>query len=94
MLARDKRDDLHARTESQCSVRGCDAERYEELGLQTLEDAVRTYNTVSLIALGVGGAGMVAGGVLVMPNRVSPEVPRVAVHPTATGVAVTVGGSF
>ncbi|MGE3768605.1 MAG: hypothetical protein AB7L94_40515 [Kofleriaceae bacterium] len=94
VLARDRRDDLHARTASQCSVRGCDEARYAELGLRALEDRVSAYNTVSLIALGVGGAGMIAGGVLVMLNRVSPEAPRVAVQPDATGVTVVVGGSF
>jgi tetratricopeptide (TPR) repeat protein len=94
VLARNRRDDLHARAATQCSVRGCDAERYEELGLRALEDRVNAYNTVSMIALGVGGAGMIAGGVLVMLNRVSPEAPRVAVQPGATGVTVTVGGSF
>ncbi len=94
ILARSRRDDLHARAATQCSVRGCDADRYEELGLRALEDRVFAYNTVSLVALGIGGAGMIAGGVLVMLNRVSPEAPRVAVQPDATGVTVTVGGSF
>jgi hypothetical protein len=94
VLARDRRDDLHARTATQCSVRGCDEARYEELGLRALEDRVRTFNRVSLIALGVGGAAVITGGVLVMLNRAEPEAPRVAVQPGATGVTVTVGGSF
>lgn len=34
------------------------------------------------------------GGVLVTLNRVPAEPPRVAVRPSATGVTLTVGGSF
>lgn len=94
VLARNRRDDLHARTETQCSVRGCDSERYEQLGLRALEDRVEAYNAVSLIALGVGGASLVAGGVLVMLNRAPVDTQRVAVRPTSDGVLVTVGGSF
>lgn len=94
VLARNRRDDLHERAESQCSVRGCDPARYEELGLAALEERVNRYNTVSLIALGVGGAGLVAGGILVAFNRAPVDVQRVAVTPSASGVTVTVGGSF
>jgi len=94
LLARSNRDDLHARTEAQCGVRGCDPARYEELGLRALEDRVNSYNTVSMVALGVGGAAMIAGGVLVMLNRVSLDNQRIALQPSATGVTLTVGGSF
>jgi hypothetical protein len=94
VMARSERDDLHARTAAECGVRGCDADRYEELGLRTLEDRVTTYSTVSLIALGIGGASVIAGGVLVALNRVPTEAPRVALQPSPTGITVTVGGSF
>jgi len=95
VVARSNRDDLHARTEAGCSVRGCDPARYEELGLRALEDRVTAYNTISLVALGVGGAAVIAGGVLVALNRAPVlEARRVAVQPTTTSITVTVGGTF
>lgn len=95
LAARRADDELAERVARECSVQGCAPDRYRELGLAALEDTVQTRNRVSLIAIGVGGALVIAGGVMSLVNR-RPlrEVPAVSVIPAGDGVGLAVGGGF
>ena len=69
VLARTARDEHEQQTALHCAARGCEPAEYAERGLARLEDQVETRNVVSLVALGVGGATALTGGVMVLLNR-------------------------
>ncbi len=95
VLARSARDELDTKTALHCNVRGCPTDEYEELGLADLEAQMRTRNRISIVSLGVGGAAVVTGGVMILLNRAPlRRAERITVIAPRGGLGLAVRGSF
>lgn len=87
--ARSDRDALDRSVSLTCASRCSDAQ-YAQLGFARQESRIRTLSTSSLVTLGVGGAVVTTGVVLVLMNRPTLR-PRLTPHVELGAGAITLG---